>query len=454
MKKLFLLATAAVVGFGANAQNAQPIVGGGFKQATQTYQISHGPTGVLGKSTAGGSRWYDHMATVDIYNGGVMSTSLMPIWFDSTVLQNFTTGLSNINFISAAQIIDPIGYELFNDVNVFDPNDIRVGNTDAYQVDSISVSCAYVKNLNRSQNIIDTLILSVSPSTFSYYWVTAATGDPDDQWANNYVQTAGDTVRGFTILNVDSVNRSSLNAGVVMWKVPMGDDMRQEDSSGFVDIQTFDFPVMVGGVPGVCDIPAGRGIAITVTFKSGDVVPVANVDTFSEYHNFSLFEGEALGAGTTMPYYYYSQGDRSMSNLMFSTDTTRYIPTIFIEGWNTTAFRQEFHGIAAHVVCGTCVTLSTPSSVANTNSSISQVVAYPNPANNEVNIAFTLGQSSKANVSVTNAVGQVMSNQTINAIAGQNNQTSVSTANMASGVYFYTIEANGQRTTNRFVVSH
>jgi hypothetical protein len=449
MKKLFLLATAALVGFGANAQNALPI-GGGLKQAIPTHQIANGPTGVLGKSTAGGSRWYDHMATVDIFNGGVMSTSLMPIWFDSTVMQNFTTGLSNINFISAAQIIDPIYYTLFNDPNIFSPTDIRVSPSDAYQVDSVSVSCAYVKNLNRSANIVDTLILSVSPSTYSYYWATAASGDPDDAWVNSYVPNAGDTIRGFTILNVDSINRASLNPGVVMWKVPMGDAMRQEDSAGFVDIQTFDFPVMVNGNPGVVDIPANRGIAITVTFKSGDVVPVPNVDTFSEYHNFSLFEGEALGDGQLMPYYYYTQSDRNMSNLMFSTDTTRYIPSVFIEGWNTADFRQEFHAIAAHVVCATC----NPLDVASTKSNVSQVVAYPNPANNEVNIAFTTAQSGKVNVSVTNAVGQVMSNQTINAVAGQNNKTAVSTANMASGVYFYTIEANGQRTTNRFVVSH
>ncbi len=448
MKKLFLLATVALLGFGANAQYAQPIGHGSLKTPVDKHHINNFETGtVMGKSTAGGSRWYDHQGTVNLFNGNVMSGSYMPIWFDSTVMQPFTNGLSNINFSSVGQIIDPIYYTLFNDPNVFpDPNTIKVNTWNAYQVDSISLQCLMLRNANKSTSIVDTLIVSVSPSTYSYYYdFTDTDPNTDDEWVNSYVPLPGDTIRGFTILDVDSVNRASLNPGVVMWKVLITDAMRQPDADS-VDEQFLDLEL-----PTVCDIPAGRGIAITATFKSGDVVPVPNVDTFSEYHHFYMLEGEALGAGQIMPYYYYSHGDRNMSNLMFSTDTTRYIPSVFIEGWNEISFRQEFHSIQAHVVCADCSTLGVNDTK---KSNVSQVGAYPNPANNEVNIGFTVGQASNATLTITNAVGQVMNTLNVDAKAGVNNLNTFSTANMAAGVYFFTIEANGSRVTERFVVSH
>lgn len=445
MKKLFLLATAALVGFGANAQYAAPM-SGGLKTPVVKHHVNNFQTGtVLGKSTAGGSRWYDHQATVDLYNGGVMSGSYMPIWFDSTVMQVFTSGLGNINYSSLGQIIDPIYYTLFNDPNVYSPNDIRINTWDAYEVDSISLQGIWLRNANKPTSIVDTMILSVSPSTYSYYYDFNTQADPDDDWVDAYVPAPGDTIRGFTILDVDSVNRASLNAGVVMWKVPITDDMRQPDDDT-VEVQSLDVQL-----PTPCQIPAGRGIAITATFKSGEAVPVPNVDTFWEYHHFYALEGEALGAGQIMPYYYYSHADRNMSNLMFSTDTTRYIPSVFIEGWNTIAFRQEFHSIQAHVVCANCTTLGVNDTK---KSNVSQVGVYPNPANNEVNIGFTVGTASKATITITNAVGQVMNTLAVDAKAGVNNLNTFSTAGMAAGVYFFTIEANGSRATERFVVSH
>lgn len=443
MKKLFLLATAALIGFGANAQYAQPIGHGSLKTPVDQVRLNHQPGGVLGKSTAGGSRWYDHQFTVDLYNGNIMTFSRMPIWFDSTVMQPFTSGLGNINFSSVGQIIDPIYYTLFNDPNVYPPSEIRINTWDAYQVDSVSIQCMMVRNANRPTSITDTLIVSVSPSTYSYYYDFNTQADPDDDWVDAYVPTPGDTIRGFTILDVDSVNRASLNAGVVMWKVLIDDAMRQDNDT---NIQSLDLEL-----PTPCDIPAGRGIAITATFKSGDIVPVPNVDTYSQYHHFYTIEGEALGDGQIMPYYYYTHADRNMSNLMFSTDSTRYIPSVFVEGWNTIAFRQEFHSIQAHVTCTDCTTLGVNDTK---KSNVSQVGVYPNPANNEVNIGFTVGTASQATITITNAVGQVMNTLSVDAKAGVNNLNTFSTANMAAGVYFFTIEANGSRTTERFVVSH
>lgn len=448
MKKLFLLAASALVGFGADAQYAKS-VGGSANEAVYPYQIKNNFTPVA-KSTAGGSRWYEHYAMVSELTQS-MSNSLVPIWFDSTVKQNFTSGLGTINYSSVLQVIDPIYFTLWDDVNSqnVDANDITIEPWDTYEVDSVFFAGAYVKNLNRSANIVDTLIISVSPtgagtSNWPYYYTTAGL----DAWASAYV-AGSDTLKGWTILDVDSVNRASAVAGGVMWKVPLFDADRQEDSAGFVSIQTWSLPVMVGSTPGTVSIPAGKGVAVTVTFKSGDVWPL-NVDTFSEYHNFSLYEGEALGAGQTMPYYTYNYGDRNMSNMMFSTDTGNYYPSVFIEGWNTTNYRQEFHYIGAHVVCNTCFTLNVND--VNANAAV-KVSAYPNPAADEVNIKFSLNSSADAIVSLTNAVGQTVATQVVKN-AGAESKVTFNTSNLATGVYFYSVEVNGQRNSGRIAVAH
>lgn len=450
MKKLLLLITVGLAGFSANAQYAGPLNLGGAKEAVQTYIPLNNPGPLAGKSSASGGRWYSHVSMVDLYNGNSSQWWLWPIWYDSTVRQVFNTGLGTINYISAAQIIDPIYFTMFHDENINDPNGIDITSWTPYKVDSISFSGVCIRNESRPTTIVDTFILSVSPSStsttnqYSYYYTNVTT----DAWAGNYAGT--DTLKGFTIHrnNTDIANRASNVGGRVIWKVPIDDAMRQvPDGSGNVTVQTFNYPV-----PGMCEIPAGYGVAMTVTFKSGDVVPVPNVDTFSEYHNFLMYSCEALGSGQMMPYYYYLMADRNSSNLMFGSQDSAYYPSVFIEGWNTIAFRQEFHDMAAHVVCDDCPLLS----VKDLNKSILETVTlYPNPADNEVNINFSMSADANATISITNSVGQEVAKQSVKGVkAKQVGTAKFSTANMASGIYFYTVEANGQRKTDRFVVAH
>ena len=462
MKKLLLLAVTIITGFGANAQQAGALnISGGANSAVDQYQIRNDDFRPSAKSTIAGSRWYNHSSVVDFLTGGsLMQFRLFPIWFDSTVKQNFTSGLGTINYISAAQIIDPIHFTLWNDPNVFDPNLIAIEPETSYKVDSISFSGAYITNANRPVTIVDTFIVSVSPSStsttnlYSYYYTTPAL----DAWAATYNGNPApeDTLKGFTIhrTNTDVVNRASNVGGRVMWKVPIDSSVRQQDSAGFVSIVNFTLPVEVNGVPGVCNIPAGYGVAVTVTFKSGDVI-IPNTDTFSEYHNFMLLSGEALGTGTPMPYYHYQYRDRNSSNLMFASNDSAYFPTLFIEGNNQPTFRNEFHDIDAHIVCDDCPTVAEYASVKNINNAVyTEAEAYPNPAANEVNITFAINQNTNATVSVTNAIGQVIATQKVNAVSGQSNKVTFSTADLSAGVYFYTLEAKGQRTTSRFVVAH
>lgn len=86
--------------------------------------------------------------------------------------------------------------------------------------------------------------------------------------------------------------------------------------------------------------------------------------------------------------------------------------------------------------------------------SIAGLDAYPNPATNNVTVSFQLKNDAAANISVTNAVGQIVKTVNVGKVnANQQKDVTISTANMANGVYFYTVKANGEKLTKRIVIS-
>ena len=81
-------------------------------------------------------------------------------------------------------------------------------------------------------------------------------------------------------------------------------------------------------------------------------------------------------------------------------------------------------------------------------------LSYPNPANAELNISYTLTESADVELVVTNAIGQVVKTQYGGFVpARQQQKLKVNTADLAPGMYLYTIHANGQKITKRFVVA-
>lgn len=411
------------------------------------------PSATANKTTSATARWYTPFELVSMLNGNVFNSTsnltITPIWFDSTVRQAFSTGLGTINYSSVAQTIDPISNSnLFNDQTLF-AGEVQIRSTDSYRVDSVSVFATYVEEPSRPASIVDTLVLSVSSSTLTYYWVrntSATTGWPLDAYI-----PGKDTLWGVAPVRVDSVNRGAWGDNATtgvrrLWKVPLTDAMRDSaDASGNISLNDFVFAVPNGGLT----IPAGARVSVTATFKSGDTW-VKNVDSVNMFHRFMPISG-FVAANAAMPYYWYQFNDRNGSSLMFSTDTSFYAPAVVIEAVNTPQFNKEFHAIGAFITCNTCAVVS----VKEPNSLISGVSAFPNPANTVVTVPFTLKEAASVNVNVTNAVGQVIKTQNMGKVAGgQSNKAMFSISDLSNGIYFVTVEADGQRVTNRFVVAH
>ena len=401
-------------------------------------------TNTANKTTAN-PRWYSYFEDVDALNSGNLqnNVAVMPIWYDPTIRQTFTTGDDTINYLSACLFMDPIRFQLYNDVGLHN-GEMQVSATDAYTVDSIRISGVYEENMNRPTSVVDTLILSIAPSTGRY--ALSKTAFPD---VAPYLSSTQDTLYAFTPYNVDSFTKSVLSdvttVNEIMWKVPLTDAMRD---TGF-NIQTLSF-----AVPGGLNVPAGNSFSIAVTFKSGDTW-TPYVDNIEDFHRFMPLTS-FIGSGQRMAYYYYTYNDRNNSNMMFSSDSSRYLPSVIIEAINTPDFRNEYHVFDAHILCPTCSTVGTPNpnSVKDVNATTVGDV-YPNPAYNTITVPFTMTESANVNVVITNATGAKVASQNLGKYnANQRGTATFDVTGLSNGVYFYTVEANGQRVTKRFVVTH
>ncbi len=445
MKKLFLLTIAGMISWGAGAQQ----ISGGSVKFNQPADEFFGPVlptraetvGSTQKGTAGGSRWFSHLETITALNGSPMNGIYCPVWFDSTVKQRFNTGLGTINFSSFAQTLNPngwsnSGYRLWADANVFQDNPVVVSGN-PYTVDSIRFVGAYVKNDNRPTSVVDTLIVTVAQTQGAYYWRKSAA---NTAWAAAYIPSDKDTLWGPAPLEVDSINRTIGGTGRIMWKIPLTDADRD---SAAAQGKEWALQVPNGGL----SVPAGGAFSMSVTFKSGDTW-TPNVDSFGSFHHFFL-GSTYVADNANMIYKWYEYGDRNGSSLMFSVDSSTYLPSVGIEGTNPTAnFRYEQHQMEARITCATCVTLSVDKAVGN----IVNTSAYPNPAVTHVYVPFKLNNASDVTVSVTNALGQTVKSVTMNNV--DKGQPEFNIADLANGLYFYVVEANGARSTGRIVVAH
>ncbi len=95
---------------------------------------------------------------------------------------------------------------------------------------------------------------------------------------------------------------------------------------------------------------------------------------------------------------------------------------------------------------------STTLSVGNVNAAALTSFATPNPASDEVKIAFNKADAAEATINITNSVGQVVATQTVNGVS--NGTVTFNTAALPAGVYFYSVLSNGVRSTGRIAVAH
>lgn len=87
----------------------------------------------------------------------------------------------------------------------------------------------------------------------------------------------------------------------------------------------------------------------------------------------------------------------------------------------------------------------------NEQDQISNVSVYPVPANNELNVAFGLQNSGNTRLEILDIAGKVIQTVYVNGQAG-NNLAIMDVSKLSSGVYFVTINSDGNLIQKRFVI--
>lgn len=484
MKKLFLLsATCAISAMSATAQYASKTASSVLSDQTGTAELHTGgylntindpirpitdPS--VGKTTVGGSRWYsyvDYVGSVAVSLGD--SASFPYLWNKGNAKAIYSDGAGGliadtITFASYGITFDPAflsnptsttaaGLGGFNEPTASYPkNSIVVTRAKAYTVDSVRIEGVYGRNLLKTAST-DTLRLTLvygngsaaGDMPFLQFSVSAPmTGFP-------WVPFKEDTVR-FAAMKYDKINNTVKGTTKVVKDIYL----KSTDTS-ISNTRYFSVPVGMS-------VPAGNVVGISATFISGETyTPFKDTVFFGSLrpanpYNFGMIRPLMYSEPPSLPkksdngfpaYFknYYNIG--FVKNLPDNASwDTLYVPNVAY----TAPFRNELPAIDVKVSCATCSTIQELSILDKTI--FNDVNAFPNPANAELNIPFSVKEKATITVSISNMVGQVIATQNVEANAGQAATATFNTSNLASGVYLYTLKADGQQVTNRFTVAH
>lgn len=404
------------------------------------------------KTAANEPRWYNHWEALATQNGldrnDVDLSSALLMWQDSTVNYGGVNSAFGIQWLSAAEVLAP-NTSLYNTNNATNRGKLRV-TTENYTVDSVMIRGFYERPFNTYD---DTLVLTFIPdSTGSNKLLFLTFGG--NTGVNHNIDSAVAVLwprASYLLPNTmpNGLHQTSYSYGTGATGSPRRVRIVLNQAR-FIDSladgsQLFKAPVGI-------TVPAGGRIAMSVTFKSGTNYTPGT--PYTNYNRFFLLSHETDQDGFVL----YPNSDQNMSFLAskdstskaVSSDLSYYIPTIAFNGTGANNFNSEIHDISWRVSCQSCQRVS----VGDINN-VQIGNAYPNPANNTLSIPVSVKSSASVSVSISNLLGQVLEVKNLGNIAGGQSKTAVfNTVDLSNGIYIYTVESDGVRTSERVTVAH
>jgi hypothetical protein len=372
------------------------------------------------------------------------NTNSLFLWSDSTMrvrytYSNNTTALGGIYMKTHSQVLDPWAPRFNNHVKV--PayiGEIAIRPQDSYTIDSVAVAGFY-RRLATKANVVDTLIISVAygnltSSSNIAISVPLTAANAADIVASNCYNV--DTMRiNLFDYNFNTMGIQQVGANVITKKIPLF----AADSGGKYFATNINMSV-----------PAGNVAAMSYMFKSGDTW-TPNVDSVSDYNFFRAYYTEEQLGELSM----YEKRDYNSTHSLENDTTgwgTTFVPNYLYIGASgcSKTFSREQYWTLWKLTAATNGTVGTIDQfVAGYESNV-----YPNPASDNVTVELTLSESAdNVGITFTNALGQVVKTQTIGRVqANIENKTTVNVNDLSSGVYFYTIHADGKKTTGKLMV--
>ncbi|MES2704331.1 MAG: T9SS type A sorting domain-containing protein [Bacteroidota bacterium] len=462
MKKLFLLFAAGTVAFSSQAQErkigfVQDIQDLTTPKLSKTFKASDvrnaKATGAAAKTTAT-DRWYnygDYLDTVQQLAGQATALSAPTIWNDTFMVGQFTGGtVQHINMVSIGTILDPSSAG-FNDPTLY-LGEMKLTNNNAYMVDKVDLLGVYDFNPAKT-SVVDTLRLTFLKG----YGTATAT----DDIFSGYALGAGGHYGAATFLDIDydSVRNRATGATAQVQDVLL-------NSASWGDTTAGGFWNKEVTLTTPLSLMANGKVAMSMSFISGDpakATSLATADTiffasgtqkFNAFRPVIMFAADGSGNPAWAPYNVADSNVGLFRRLPAYLNgwANTYVPTwAWSTSGGTAASSLQFPYVSWHISCSTCTDIYDPT-VVSSIASVNEVTATPNPASTELNVSYKLTAMTNVSVTLSDLVGQVVATQQIaNTNAGM---ATFNTATLAPGVYFYTLNANGERTTGRIVVAH
>ena len=508
MKKALLFIIAAVIAITANSQQVVPAriygrqsISTHSTEATQTKQFlpdkrERSGTRVSALSSnpcIACARWYDY-----VDSGLALNLSLVNqigfwslyLWNDTTGVFGYDSAYGGNNLTSLGLLFDPFA-EFWNDCYSFNVTEMGISDTNHYSIDSLEIAGQYARNPSKP-TVIDTLIVQLvsgnGSATSNLPLGVSYPPGASDSLLTDYGLATTDSIPFVSMLFDSLHNRAGGSGGAVRFPYPVATTLTTQTYKFLLTIndtntstsvstltRTYPRPGHVPPDPAISFTAApGERVAASVTFKSGDpmlthIYPRDTINTDSittahpleyKYGEFSplvAYESDGTSNAAFPPY----------PNVPVGTDWTvgyfkiegagdpgganAYTPT-----WGATtpvnnASAMQYPYISFHVVCPSCMMLDCPGSV-NKIPFTTTINTYPNPADDQLTLSYTLANSAVATITLRNMLGQVVaSQQTTNSATGN---VTFNTGKLPDGIYIYTFEANGERTTGRVVVAH
>jgi hypothetical protein len=418
------------------------------------------------KTTGPPDRWYNYGVYMDRKTSFERSIGAgveyiygyaLPIWNDTFGIIS-DPAPAYLNMRSVGGILDPQG-PAFNQPYMYPcPPNWKLSYADSYQWDSVTIAGFYDYGSKAAPGLVDTLRLTFLQGIGNYL--------TSDIFSLSCILPHYG-VRPFYFLDVLYDTTNNICKGISGIAAQQMDILLTNADTGYYD-KSIAIRNIAGAITPI-NVLAGNLIACALTFKSGQpgiftslpgdtligaVAPLTRYNMFRPVVNYYTLT-DSSKVTTTIPPPDWPPYDATDFNIglfkklnYWPSMDSLYLPTFV---WDSAAPAiYQYPEIAYHIICNSCW-YDCLEGVPATQSK-NMITATPNPADNELTITCTLTQATDVSITLTNMLGQTVARRQLKMIT--NSSVLLPTALLPAGLYIYTVEINGARSTGKVLVSH
>ena len=432
MKKI-LLSSMLVFSVLANAQNKTPMttspgkhVSPFHKSNVSAYKATNSAFSANKAANQTGSEWFNKVDFNEFINPGLQTFSAMHLFPDSAIILGYdATNLPIYPWChKAANYMDPF---------FMAQQSIITDKFATYTLDSVSVGYLYERNTGTSNNTADSLIIQVVAENMGLnYSLTGPPGFPYQDIEFNFpTQNLKPSMTVLKRLSIPLTYADTCSGAIYKQiKVATAGIAPQINSKKIGTVLTF---------------KPGYTYSIT-DLLIGDGTNVANKNVFF------VLSSEENGLSTDPTIFGIPNDYTSDMNMSYILDqSVRYNNNA--NGWNgyflptfayTTPFRYEHHDIGYKL----SVSITGVNELEEKGFALGQNA--PNPFTGSSRVDFQLAKNANTAVfTVTDVMGRVVSSENVATTVGKH---SINVATFAAGVYYYSLNVDGNVITKKMIV--